>query len=104
LICPFGAEPFPLLHFPRRRSPTSIIVAQRLGSSVESQDPGIRPLLDGAAKRANRRSTRLPHGLNKTDDVLELDGPVSRDGSTGGGSGGAARVVEVGEDGGEGSV
>jgi hypothetical protein len=46
----------------------------------------------------------LPHGLNKTDDVLELDGPVSRDGSTGGGSGGAARVVEVDEDGGEGSV
>jgi hypothetical protein len=55
-------------------------------------------------KRANRQSTRLPHGLNRSGDVLEPDGLASGDGSTGGDDGGVARVSEVGEDGGEGSV
>jgi hypothetical protein len=47
-------------------------------------------------KRANRRSTRLPHRLKRSGDVPEPDGPVLIDGSAS--SGGATRdgVDEVG--------
>jgi hypothetical protein len=55
----------------------------------------------GAAKRANCQSTRLPHKLNRSGDIPESDGPASVDGSAGGG---AVRVSEVGEGGGDGSV
>jgi hypothetical protein len=53
------------------------------------------PLPVGAVKRANRRSTRLPHGLNKSGSVLEPNGPTSGDGSID--DGGATRdgVSEV---------
>jgi hypothetical protein len=50
LLCSSGVEPLLLLHFPRRRSPSSITAAQRLGPAIKSQDPGTRPLPDGAAK------------------------------------------------------
>jgi hypothetical protein len=54
-------------------------------------------LPDRVVKRANRRSTRLPHGLNSSGGVPEPDGPASGDGSVSGGGDGAARVGEVGE-------
>jgi hypothetical protein len=73
-------------------------VAQRLGPTVESQDPGTWPLPDGAVKQANCWGTQLPHGLNKSDGVPEPDGPASGDGSTDG-DGGTTRDG-VGEDGG----
>jgi hypothetical protein len=44
------------------------------------------------------------HRLNRSDDVPEPDGPASVDGSAGGGGDGAARVGEVGDDGGDDSV
>jgi hypothetical protein len=46
----------------------------------------------------------LPHGLNRSDGVSEPDESALRDGSAGGNGSGAARVGEVGEDDGEGSV
>jgi hypothetical protein len=82
----------------RSSSSTSLDAAQRLGPAVESQDPGAWPLLDGAAKRVNRQSTRLPHGLNRSCGVPEPDEPSSVDGSANGDGGrGAARASEVGE-------
>jgi hypothetical protein len=76
---------------------TFLSAAQQLSSAVESQDLGTWPLPDGAAKGANRHSTRLPHGFKRSSGVPEPDGPASGDGSTGGG-GGMARdgVSEVG--------
>jgi hypothetical protein len=97
LMCSSDAKPYPFLHYPRCYSPSSITASQWLGPAIESQDLGARPLLDGAAKRANRRSTRLPHGLNSSGGVPEPDGPTSGDGSVSGDGGGAARVGEVGE-------
>jgi hypothetical protein len=94
LVTSFDVEPYPLLHLPRRHSPSSIAVAQRLGH----QDPGTWPLPDGAVKQANCWGTQLPHGLNRSDGVPEPDGSASGDGSTDDG-GGAARDG-VGEDGG----
>jgi hypothetical protein len=101
LLCFFGIEPYPLLRFPRRCSPSSIAAAQWLGPAVKSQNPGARPLLDRVVKRGNRRSTWLPQGLNSFGSVPEPYGPTSGDGSTNGGGSGAARV---GEDGGGVSV
>jgi hypothetical protein len=97
LVTSSGVEPYPLLHLPRHRSPSSFIAAQQLGPVVESQDLGARPLPDGETKRMNHQSTRLPHGLNKSGGILEPDRPASGDGSASSG-GGAARdgVGEVG--------
>jgi hypothetical protein len=95
-VSSLGVELYPLLLIPQRRSPSSITAAQWLDLAVESQDPGARPLPDGAAKRANHHSTRLPHRLNRSCGVPEPDGLASREGSAGGGGGGAARVGEVG--------
>jgi hypothetical protein len=99
-----GTEPNPLLHFPRCRSPSSITAAQRLGSAIESQDSGVRPLPDGVAKRANHQSTWLLHRLNVSGSVPKPDRSASGDGSASGGGSGVARIGEVGEDGSEGSV
>jgi hypothetical protein len=77
-------------------SPSSITAAQRLGPAVESQDPGTRPLPVGAVKWANHRSTWLPHGLNRSDSVPELDGPASVGGSVNGGGVTKYSVGEVG--------
>jgi hypothetical protein len=101
-LCSSGAESYPHLPFPQHCSPSSIAIAQRLGLAVKSQDPGARPLPDGAMKRVNCRSTRLPHRLNRSGVIAEPDGLASRDGRASGG--GASRVGEVGEDDGEGSV
>jgi hypothetical protein len=98
LVTSSGVKPYPFALLPWHRSPSSIAAAQWLSPAVESQDPGVRPLPDGAAKQVNHRSTQLPHRLNRSDGVSEPDGPVSGDGSAGGG-GGAARD-EVGEVGG----
>jgi hypothetical protein len=54
---------------------------------------------DGAVKRVNHRSTHLLHGLNRSGDIPEPDGPASVNGSADGGSGGATRVGEDGDDG-----
>jgi hypothetical protein len=97
LVCSSGVEPYPLLHYPRCRSTSSITTTQWFGPVVKSQDLGVRPLPDGAAKRADHRSTLLPHRLNSSDGVLELDRPALGDGSTDCGGGGAARVSEVSE-------
>jgi hypothetical protein len=74
------------------------------GRRVPGPDPSARPLPDGEAKRANHRSTHLPHKLNRSDDVPEPDRPASVDESAGGGGGGAARVGEIGEGGDDDSV
>jgi hypothetical protein len=97
LVCSSGAKLYPLLHFPWRHSPYSIAAAQRLSPIIESLDLGAWPLPDWVAKRANRRSIRLPHGLNRSGGVPEPDGPTSGDGSAGGGGSGsgAARVGGV---------
>jgi hypothetical protein len=95
-----GTKLNPLLHFPQCRSPSSITTAQQLGPAVESQDLCAQPLPNGAAKRANLWSTWLPHRLNRFGSVPEPDGLALGDGS----AGGAARVSEVGEDDGKGSV
>jgi hypothetical protein len=75
---------------------SSIATAQRLGPAIESQDPDTRPSPNGVAKRANRQSTRLLHGLNSFGGVPKPDGSASRDGSAGCGGSGVARVGEVG--------
>jgi hypothetical protein len=97
LVCSSGVEPYPLLHYPQCHSTSSITTTQWFGSVVESQDLGAQPLPDRAVKRADHRSTLLPHRLNNSDGVLELDEPALGDGSTDGGGGGAARVDEVSE-------
>jgi hypothetical protein len=103
--CSSDVEPLQFLYFPRRHSPSPIAAAQRLGPVVESQDPCTQLLLDGVVKRANRRSIRLPHELNRSCGVSEPDGPTLVDGSIdSGGGGGVARVGEVGEGSGDGSI
>jgi hypothetical protein len=104
LLCSSDGEPYLLLRFPRCRSPSSIITNQWLSLTVESQDTGVRPVPDGVVKWVNHQSTRLSHRLNSSSGVSEPDGSTLGDGSTGGGSGGAARVSEVSEDGGVVSV
>jgi hypothetical protein len=78
LLTSSDAEPYPLIHVPRCRSPSSL-AAYRLGPVVESQDPEARPLLDGAAWWVNRQSSRLLHGLLRSGGVAEPEGPASLD-------------------------
>jgi hypothetical protein len=59
--------------------------AHRLGPAIESNDPGARPLPNGAAWWANRWSSRLPHRLFRSGGVQETKGPTSLEGSAGGG-------------------
>jgi hypothetical protein len=96
LVTSSGAEPYPLAFLPRHRSPSSTATAQQLGLAIESHDPDGRPLPVGVVKRANRRSTRLPHRLKRSGDVPEPDGPVLIDGSAGGGGTARDGVGEVG--------
>jgi hypothetical protein len=86
LVTSSSIEPYPLTLVPRRRSPSSS-AAHRLGPAVESHDPGARPLPDGVAWWVNRRSSRLPHGLFKSDGALDHEGPATLEGSAGGGLG-----------------
>jgi hypothetical protein len=59
--------------------------AHRLGTTVESHDPGAQPLPDGAARWVNRRSSRLPHRLLRSGGVPEPEGPSLLEGSACGG-------------------
>jgi hypothetical protein len=65
--------------------------------TVESHNPGARPLPVGAVKRVNRYSTRLPHKLNRSDSIPKLNGSASIDGSEGGGGMARDGVGEVGD-------
>jgi hypothetical protein len=96
LVTSSGTEPYPLLLLPRRRSPFSIDAAQRLGPAVESQDLGTRLLPVEAVKRANYRSTRLSHGLNRSGGVPGSNGSASFDGGASGGGTARDSVGEVG--------
>jgi hypothetical protein len=59
----------------------------RLGSTVQSRDPGARPLSDGAARWSNRWSSQLLHILFRSGGVPEPEGPASLEGSANGGPG-----------------
>jgi hypothetical protein len=86
LVTSSGVEPYPLIHVPWRRSPSSS-TTHRLSPAVESHDLGAQPLPDGAAWWANRWSSWLLHGLLRSDGVSEPEGPASLEGSAIGGLG-----------------
>jgi hypothetical protein len=69
--------------------------SQWLGPTVESQDPGARPLLVGEVNRASHRMMWLSHGLFRSGVVPDPYGPTS----LGGGAEGTMRegVGEVGD-------
>jgi hypothetical protein len=78
-------------------APLLLSVAYWLGPAVESHDPGARPLSDGVAWWANRRSSWLPHGLFRSGGVSEPEGPAALEGSAGSGPGAAREGIgEVG--------
>jgi hypothetical protein len=84
LVTSPGAKPYSLVHVPRRCSPCSS-TAHQLGPTIESHDPGARPLPDGATWWASQQSNRLPHRLLRSSGVLEPKGTVSFEGSASGG-------------------
>jgi hypothetical protein len=95
LVTSSGVEPYPLAFVPQRHSPSSS-VAHRLGPTVESNDPGTRPLMDGAVKWANQWSGQLPHKLFRSGGIPESEGPASLEGSAGGVGAAREGVSEVG--------
>jgi hypothetical protein len=93
LVTSSDAKPYPLALVSQRRSPSSS-TAHRLGPTVESHDLGAQPLPDGAAWWVNRRSSRLPHGLFKSDGIPKPEGPASLEGSASGGPDAAREGVD----------
>jgi hypothetical protein len=84
LVTSFGVKPYPFALVPRCRSPSSS-VTHRLGPTIESNDSGARPLLDGVVRWVNQRSSQVPHRLLRSGGVPESEGPASLEGSAGGG-------------------
>jgi hypothetical protein len=80
LVTSSSVKPYPLALIARRCSPSSP-AAHWLGPTVESHDPGTRPLPDGVVKWANWQSNQLSHGLLRSGDVPESEGPSLLEGS-----------------------
>jgi hypothetical protein len=84
LVTSSGVKPYPFALVPRCRSPSSS-VTHRLGPTIESNDSGAQPLLDGVVRWVNQWSSQVPHGLLRFGGVPEFEGPGSLEGSAGGG-------------------